>query len=77
MFTIKYGKEPTQFHLDYADKVVEYDTPAGRYIMLYRYPTGPFGGESIVETRINLDDECKALFVENMSGKTVQRFSAK
>jgi len=82
MFTIKYGYKNSVgndlFAIQSADKVVEHNTPAGTYVMLYRYPTTVCGDAGpVVETRIDLggDFEPPCVFVENLAGKTVQRIT--
>jgi len=84
MFTVKYGYQNSvgndKFSINYADSVEEYHTPAGSYVMLYRYPTTIMGSGSgaIVEQRIDIGGENQpdCIFVENISGKTVQKISA-
>lgn len=83
MFTVKFGyKNPANndlFEILSADKVVEYNTPAGTYVMLYRYPTSTLNDTgAVVETRIDLGGEFRPqnVFVENLTGKTVQRISS-
>lgn len=83
MLTVKYAStigDELQYNVVCADKVVERVTDTCHLIDIYRYPTGVCGGVGTVCDTVRLgrvgEISTHSVFVENMAGKTVQKFSS-
>lgn len=84
MLTVKYATTMSgelQYNVICGDKVVERETAEYHLVDIYRYPTGICGGVGTVCDTITLgkvgEISTHSVFVENMAGKTVQKFSSR